>query len=71
MNMKNNPIPPAPQLPSLVKKMRHSDTLAFSETPSDNQFPAEPVTSTKNLAASELFSLFTADIIRQDVKFTR
>ena len=58
-------------LTSIVKNIRHNDTLPFREIPSDNQFPADPATNKRELAASDLFTLFTADIIRQDVKFTR
>ncbi len=69
--MKKKIMTAAAGLSSIVKKTRHNDILPFSEIPSDNQFRADPASASRDLAASDLFSLFTADIIRKDVKFTR
>jgi hypothetical protein len=53
-----------------VKKIRIDDIFPFTETPSEEHNQDEkPVKD--SLDASQLFSLFTADIIKKDVIFTR
>ena len=64
------------KLTRLIKKVRSNETLPFHEEPSIDRNPsANTSTSTaenKNpIEATELFSHFTADIIRKDVLFTR
>jgi len=58
--------------PAPIKKGRWDDVVPFSELPSSNKYQNEDDNKNKStLAASDLFSLFTADIIRADVIFTR
>ena len=58
------------KLASLVKKARLSEILPFTERPSEPAgTPGKGKTA--ELAASDLFSLFTADIIKEEVVFTR
>jgi hypothetical protein len=54
---------------ALVKKTRLGDILPFAEKPSVSPEQKDP--SQNQLEASELFSLFTANIIKEDVVFTR
>ena len=61
---------------SLIKVTKLNTILPFQEKPSIDSTPAqkqEPGSedSPKPLAAAELFSLFTADIIKEKVVFTR
>jgi hypothetical protein len=61
---------------SLIKHIGLNTILPFQEKPSIESTSAtsgEPPTddSKKPLAAAELFSLFTADIIKEEVIFTR
>jgi hypothetical protein len=59
---------------SLVKHIRLNAILPFPEKPSHTieQIAAESKDgSTKQLEASDLFSMFTADIIKKEVTFTR
>lgn len=52
---------------SIVMEVNTSDTLPFTEKPSD-----EPSPEQKNiLEASDLFSHFTANIIKEEVIFVR
>ncbi len=60
----------APQLfTSTLSNGRH-ESHPFTQQPSDNQFPVVKPTGTKD-SPSELFSRFTADIIKTDAIFTR
>jgi len=53
-----------------LKQLRHNGILPYKERPAVNH--DQSVTRSKeNLGASELFSIFTADIIKEDVVFTR
>jgi len=53
-----------------IKKSKWDDIIPFPEMPSRNKYKNKD--NNKNeLAASDLFSLFTADIIKEDVIFTR
>lgn len=45
--------------------------VPFAEKPSEKKYDSTGEENKKGLAASDLFSIFTADIIRQDVVFTR
>jgi hypothetical protein len=58
-----------------IKKVRIDETQPFHERPSIDRDPSQNTsTNTENknpIEASELFSHFTADIIRKDVPFTR
>ena len=61
---------------SLMKLTKLNTILPFQEKPSVESNPAQKEESTtvdskKPLAAAELFSLFTADIIKEEVIFTR
>ena len=53
-----------------VKRVRITEILPFYEQPSIDREKTNQENS-GNLQASELFSLFTADIIKKDVLFTR
>lgn len=64
----------ATRIASLVKKVRWDSILVFTEKPSDERvLPSERTKKQvdNNPSASDLFSMFTADIIKQDVTFTR
>ena len=52
------------KLVKVLRKLKIEATLPFKEKPSDE------ITESKE-KASELFSLFTADIIKEDIEFTR
>ena len=61
---------------SLIKHIRLNTILPFQEKPSiESTQGSKQESSTedakKPLAAAELFSLFTADIIKEEVIFTR
>lgn len=59
---------------SLVKHIRLNAILAFPEKPSHSieEINADSQDdSNKHLEASDLFSMFTADIIKKEVTFTR
>lgn len=55
---------------SPVKQVKAGGILPFTEKPSAER-AAEPQEKENRLCASELFSLFTADIINEQVVFTR
>ena len=52
-------------------KHRLTDILPFTESPSRNRYQSNATKNKKELAASDLFSMFTANIIKEDVIFTR
>jgi hypothetical protein len=54
---------------ALVKKTRLGEILPFTEKPSVS--PDQSDTRKNELNASDLFSHFTANIIKEDVVFTR
>lgn len=54
---------------SLVKKTGLADVRPFTERPSVSPDQKDP--RKNELGASDLFSLFTANIIKEDVVFTR
>ena len=58
------------KLNSVLKYTRTSGIAAFTETPAEEK-PVTPKTKDKKLDASELFSQFTANIIKEEVVFTR
>jgi hypothetical protein len=45
--------------------------LPFTEKPSNKYFEQKEETNINDVHACELFSLFTADIIKEEVVFTR
>jgi len=53
------------------KDARRDSIVPFKERPSDNRNQGAPSRDSSKLNAAQLFSLFTADIIREDVPFTR
>ena len=55
---------------SSSKIARSSDIIPFTERPSDARSSAV-ANSRDKLVAADLFSLFTADIIKEDKIFTR
>jgi len=56
----------------LMEKSRLSDILLpFKEQPRDDAFPGDKEQKTEELGAADLFSRFTADIIKEEVIFTR
>jgi hypothetical protein len=69
--MKKKLLQPASTLVSIVKRIGRSETVPFTQKPAENQF-VDPASKAKDdLSGPELFSLFTADIIKKDVTFTR
>ena len=50
-------------------RVRREETLPFPETPPGNHYDDQ--VSNNALHAEDLFSRFTADIIKEDVTFTR
>jgi hypothetical protein len=65
----------ATRIATLVKKVRWDSILPFTEKPSDEKIlPSDNLSRKKTVdehSASDLFSIFTADIIKEDVVFTR
>lgn len=55
------------KLLTLIKKVGISEILPFRERPSDEKKDKEE----KKIEAIDLFSMFTADIIKEEVVFTR
>ena len=45
--------------------------LPFTETPSYSHFEDKEDNARNDMKASDLFSLFTADIIKEEIVFTR
>ena len=58
------------KMPASIKKNRLNDIIPFPEMPSRNKYKSKDKNENE-LAASDLFSHFTADIIKEDVIFTR
>ena len=54
-----------------VKKTTVNEILPFIERPPQEQVYSNSVGANNNLAASDLFSLFTANIINEKKVFTR
>lgn len=66
----------ATRIATVVKNVRWDSVLPFTEKPSDDrnlpsESPSKQAAVSNNPSASDLFSMFTADIIREDVVFTR
>ena len=55
------------KLPKVLKKLRIDSIVPFKEKPADVLNKGK----TEDMNASELFSFFTADIIKEDVEFVR
>ncbi|HUR64773.1 MAG TPA: hypothetical protein VMZ03_00355 [Chitinophagaceae bacterium] len=68
MKLTTHIIKKAQQIKEIIPGKRLNDITPFAELPSENKFEA---CIRKTLAASELFSLFTADVIKLDVRFIR
>jgi hypothetical protein len=68
--MKNNKREPLVTRILGIKKTRWNEVYPFTQQPSPNQFPGSEL-KPKEMEVTELFSRFTADIIREDVRFTR
>jgi hypothetical protein len=68
--MKNKLIKKIFEAPITYTKKLRDDIIPFTQKPSANRF-STPDEGDTRLEASELFSRFTADIIRKDVLFTR
>ena len=58
------------RLTSIVKHVTRETILPFTEKPSV-EHEDEEKNAKEKLCASDLFSLFTADIIKEEVVFTR
>ena len=56
---------------SVIRKVIDAQTRPFRQTPSKNQFSPEKTENSGEVEVSDLFSHFTADIIKKDVVFTR
>ena len=52
-------------------KHKLTDIIPFTERPSRNRYRNNARKNKKELAAFDLFSMFTANIIKEDVIFTR
>jgi hypothetical protein len=52
-----------------IKDLKYNGILPYKERPAVNH--DQTIKSKDSLGASDLFSLFTADIIKEDVVFTR
>ncbi len=60
------------KLRSLLKHVQQlSSVLPFTETPAEQQWVGDKEKEDNKLHATELFSMFTADIIKEEVIFTR
>jgi hypothetical protein len=60
------------KLIKLMEKSRLSDILLpFKELPCEDAFPINKEQKKEELGAVDLFSRFTADIIKEEVVFTR
>jgi hypothetical protein len=60
------------KLTLLLQKCRLNDILVpFQEKPCEDTFPINKEEKKENLGAADLFSRFTADIIKEDIVFTR
>ena len=56
----------------LLSHVQLSSILPFTETPSERQYDGDSKEKDNDkLQASDLFSMFTADIIKEEVIFTR
>jgi hypothetical protein len=67
MNMTNSKIKK-----SLTPKLNFTDgVLPFTEKPSNTYLEQKEETGKNDIQASDLFSYFTADIIKEEVIFTR
>jgi|GEM_PF-906657 len=69
MNMKR--ITKRSKLNKVLRKLKSDSIVPFKEKPSDNVTSAINKDKKKEMDASELFSFFTADIIKEDVEFVR
>lgn len=72
--MRKNIRKSAQKIASLVKHVKLNTILPFTEKPSsETELDANNHAAPRdnNIAASELFSLFTANIIKEEVVFTR
>jgi len=56
------------KLTKALRKLRIDSILPFKEKPSDDMMNKE---KKDEMDASELFSFFTADIIKEDIEFVR
>ena len=57
-------------LKKIIQKARRTETVVFSEKPAEVE-ETSPRKKDKDLSASALFSLFTANIIKEEKIFTR
>lgn len=55
----------------MTRKLRIDGIFPFTESPSVDKITTKEKEKKNKLCASDLFSLFTADIIKEDVIFTR
>lgn len=56
----------------VIRRSTKAGMHSFTQTPSENQFKGLPGSQKKDMMeGAELFSRFTADIIKKDVVFTR
>jgi hypothetical protein len=60
-----------PRLFSVPKSSQRQSTFPFTQKPSENQFPGSGKPADLKETPSELFSRFTADVIKKDVVFER
>lgn len=62
---------PKPRISMKRPLSRVAGILPFTQKPSNNHFDVKEENSNDEMKASDLFSLFTADIIKEEVIFTR
>lgn len=71
--MRKKPIYKSSKLTSILKHVKISGILPFAEEPSDERKATESISKERDgrIGASDLFSIFTANIIKEEVVFTR
>ena len=71
--MRKKPIYNASKLTSILKHVTISGILPFTEEPSEERKSdaGDSKESDGRIGASDLFSMFTANIIKEEVVFTR
>ena len=68
--MKSNKLNLPKLFTTSTKSPNRDEIYPFTQQPSDNKFSTKPSNKASE-APSDLFSRFTADIIREEVIFTR
>ena len=61
----------SPKLRISIQKSLVEGILPFTQKPSNNHFNVKEESTNDDMKACDLFSLFTANIIKEEVVFTR